>query len=93
MNILHHICESLETIKILKIFDANTDPGIFLALDPDPGWEKFGSGIRDKPPVSATLVLNVNLFLKNSISEKIKKYVQYRCSTYRSIRNEACFGE
>jgi hypothetical protein len=34
-------------VKILKFFDADPDPGsgIFLALDP--GWKKFGSGIRD----------------------------------------------
>jgi hypothetical protein len=30
-------------VKILKFFDA------------DPGWEKVGSGIRDKHPGSATL--------------------------------------
>jgi hypothetical protein len=37
MNNPDHISESLETefwIKILKFFDA------------DPGWKKFGSGIR-----------------------------------------------
>ena len=36
MNIPGHISESLETIfwvKILKFFDADADPGIFLALD------------------------------------------------------------
>jgi hypothetical protein len=57
MNIPDHISERLETIywvKILKFFDADPDPEIFLTLDP--GWEKFGSGIRDKHPVSATLV-------------------------------------
>jgi hypothetical protein len=56
MNILHHISESLETIiwvKILKFFDADPDPGIFLTLDP--GWKKFGSGIRDKHSGYATL--------------------------------------
>ena len=38
MNKPDHISESLETVfwvKILKFFDA------------DPGWKKFGSGIRD----------------------------------------------
>jgi hypothetical protein len=46
MNNKDHISESLETIfwvRILKFFDA------------DPGWKKFGSGIRDKHPGSATL--------------------------------------
>jgi hypothetical protein len=41
-----HISESFETIfwvKILKLFD--------------PGWEKFGSGIWDKHPGSATLLV------------------------------------
>jgi hypothetical protein len=47
MNNPDHISESLETIfwvKILRFFYA------------DPGWKKFGSGIRDKHPGSATLV-------------------------------------
>jgi hypothetical protein len=43
-------------LKILKFFDA--DPGMgsgsFLTLDP--GWKKFGSGIWDKHPGSATLL-------------------------------------
>jgi hypothetical protein len=33
-------------VKILKFFDADTDPG----------WKKFGSGIQDKHPGSATLL-------------------------------------
>jgi hypothetical protein len=58
MNIPDNISENLETVfwvKILKLFDADADPlsGIFLTLDP--GWEKFGSGIRDKHPGSATV--------------------------------------
>ncbi len=51
MNIPDHISESLKTnfwVKILKFFDADADPGIFLTLDP--GWKKFGSGIHDKHP-------------------------------------------
>jgi hypothetical protein len=46
MKIPDHISKSLETIfwvKILKLFGADRDPGIFLTLDP--GWKKFGSGI------------------------------------------------
>jgi hypothetical protein len=31
------------------------DLGIFLTLDP--GWKKFGSGVRDNHPGSATLLL------------------------------------
>ncbi len=48
MNILDPISESQETIfwvEILKFFDAEPDPGMFLTLDP--GWKKFGSGIQD----------------------------------------------
>jgi hypothetical protein len=44
MNNPDHISESLEKflrVKILKFFDAN------------PGWKKFGSGIRVKHPGSA----------------------------------------
>jgi hypothetical protein len=44
--------------KILKFFNADPNPGfrIFLTLDPESGMEKFGCGIRDKHPRSATLV-------------------------------------
>jgi hypothetical protein len=57
MNNPDHISESLETnfwVKLLKFFDANSDlgSGIFLTLD----GKKFGSGIWDKPPGSATLI-------------------------------------
>jgi hypothetical protein len=48
MNIPEHISESLETIfwvKILKFFDADPDPEIFLTRDP--GWKKFGINIPD----------------------------------------------
>jgi hypothetical protein len=51
INILNHISESLETnfwVKIIKFFDANADPDIFLTLDP--GWEKYGSGINIPDP-------------------------------------------
>ncbi len=47
MNNPDHIYESLENffgVKILKFFDS------------DPGWKKFGSGVRDKHPGSATLL-------------------------------------
>jgi hypothetical protein len=60
MNIPDHISESLETIfwvKILKFFDADAGSwNRFLTLDPGSGMEKFGSGIRDKHPGSATLL-------------------------------------
>jgi hypothetical protein len=49
MNKPDYISESLETIfwvKILEFFDA------------DPGCKKFGSGIRDKHPGSATLLFS-----------------------------------
>jgi hypothetical protein len=62
MNIPEHFSESLETVvwvknTVHKFFDVETDPGsrIFLTLDRDPGWKKFGSGIPDKHPGSATL--------------------------------------
>jgi hypothetical protein len=48
MNNPDHIPESLETILWVKIFK-------FFDADPGPGMEKFGSGIRDKHPGSATL--------------------------------------
>jgi|688.fasta_scaffold2136974_1 hypothetical protein len=68
MNSPDHISESLETnfwVKILTIFDA----------DSDPGWEKFGSGMeknrsRDKHPGYATLVKSEekNAVLSGTIS-------------------------
>jgi hypothetical protein len=57
INIPDHISESFETIfwvKILKFFDVDPNPGIFLTRDP--GLKKFGSGIRDKHHGSATLL-------------------------------------
>jgi hypothetical protein len=65
-----HISESLETIfwvKILKSFDAYSEPGsvIFLTLDPGSGMEKIR--IRDKDPGSATLNK-----IKNRVLQKAK---------------------
>jgi hypothetical protein len=58
MNSLDHISESFETIvwaKMLKLLDADVDPGSGIFLTLDSGWKKFGSGIRDKHRGSATL--------------------------------------
>ncbi len=47
MNIPDHISESLERIfcvkiqYILKFFESDPDPGIFLTLCPDPGWKNI----------------------------------------------------
>jgi hypothetical protein len=64
MNNPDHISESLETIfwvKILKFFDAYRGgkkfrSGIRHGKNLVLGWKKFGSGIRDKNPGSATLL-------------------------------------
>jgi hypothetical protein len=58
MNNPDHISESLETICwviniLILFFDADPGSGIFLIRDPE--WKKFGSGIQDKHPGSATL--------------------------------------
>jgi hypothetical protein len=55
MTIPDSISESLETvfwvkIPVLKFFDMDATP--------DPGWKKFGSGIRDTHPGSATLLVS-----------------------------------
>jgi hypothetical protein len=64
MNIQNQISESLKTVlrakntvPVLKFFDADpeTESGIFFTKDPGSGAEKFGSGIRDKHPESATM--------------------------------------
>jgi hypothetical protein len=57
MNILDLISESLETIVLIKIpviKILRCGSGIWVTLDP--GWKKFGSGIRDKYLGSTTLV-------------------------------------
>jgi hypothetical protein len=64
MNILDHIFESLEQnvwVKILKLFDAVADPGIFLNLGPGSGMRKIR--IRDKLPGTATLHLSRYYFI------------------------------
>jgi hypothetical protein len=53
MNIPDHISERLETIfggsiEILKFFNADPDPGSGIFLIRDPGWKKFGSGIKTR---------------------------------------------
>jgi hypothetical protein len=48
MTIPDHISERSETIIWVKFFDADADPGIFLALNP--GWKKFGSRINIQDP-------------------------------------------
>jgi hypothetical protein len=58
MNNPDHIYESLETIvwiKILKFFIADPGSGMEKIQIRDTGWKKFGSGIRDKHPISTTL--------------------------------------
>jgi hypothetical protein len=42
-------------VKILKIFDEDPGSGMETVRIRDPGWNKVGSGIRDKHPGSATL--------------------------------------
>jgi hypothetical protein len=59
MNIPEHISESLETIFFCQKY-SNSLTRIRIrdveSFDPGSGMEKFGSGIRDKPPGFATLV-------------------------------------
>jgi hypothetical protein len=54
-------------LKILKFFDADPDPGSAM--------EKFGSGIRDKHPGSATLVFVWIALTSSSFSNLKKPYV------------------
>ncbi len=60
ISIPDHISERLVKIFGLKIlFVADPDTGSDGCLfDPESGMEKFGSGIRDKHPGSATLLLD-----------------------------------
>jgi hypothetical protein len=73
MNNPDHILESLETVFLwLKYFDADPKSGMEKNRVRDPGWEKIGSGIRDKHPGSATLVC-----------EKDKTYGRYLPTMYK----------
>jgi hypothetical protein len=49
-------------VKILKFFDEDPGSGMETVRIRDPGWKKVGSGIRDKHPGSATLLLNKSSF-------------------------------
>jgi hypothetical protein len=64
MNNQDHISESVETIfwvKILKFFfDADPGSGMKKNRSRDPGWKKCRSGIRDKHPGFASLLLNIS---------------------------------
>jgi hypothetical protein len=58
---------SLETIfgvKILTFFEADPGSGIRDGKNSDPGWTKFGSGIRDK---------RIGNTVRNTL--KVKKYI------------------
>jgi hypothetical protein len=70
-NIPDHISESLETrffgkipvrYPVLKFFDTDADPGIFLSLDPGSGMEKIR--IRD---------IGTSSPHKVSLSQKVRK--------------------
>jgi hypothetical protein len=59
--------ESLETffwVKILNFFDVDPGSGMDKIWIRDPVWTKFGSGIRDKNPRSATMstVIKYHIF-------------------------------
>ncbi len=43
-------------VKICQFFDADPGSGMEKIRILDPRWKKFGSGIRDKHPGSATLI-------------------------------------
>jgi hypothetical protein len=57
MNSSDHIFLACFGVKILKFFDEDPGSGMESVRIRDPGWEKVGSGIRDKHPGSATLAL------------------------------------
>jgi hypothetical protein len=60
MNNPDHISETLETffwVKILKFFDTDPRTWVGKVRIRDPGWKKFGSGIRDEHPGSASLAM------------------------------------
>jgi hypothetical protein len=66
MEIPYHISESLETIFGVKNILCDSESGIFLTMNPGTKMEKFGLGIRDKHPGSATLFLGTFIFFLKS---------------------------
>jgi hypothetical protein len=48
-------------VKILKFFEEDPGSGMETVRIRDPGWEKVGSGIRDKHPGSETLIERLNI--------------------------------
>jgi hypothetical protein len=57
MNIPDHFSENFLTVFRAKQFlDADPDPGSGIIFVPGSGMEKFGFGIREKHPGSATLL-------------------------------------
>jgi hypothetical protein len=61
-------------LKKLKLVDADSDPGSGIFLNRNPGWKNSdGFGIRDRRPVSSTLVAPIimpverkNIFILSS---------------------------
>jgi hypothetical protein len=49
----------LKKLKILKFFDEDPGSGMETVRIRDLGWKKVGSGIRDKHPGSATLLVGL----------------------------------
>jgi hypothetical protein len=99
MNIPDHIPKSLETICWVKknyliTWEPDPESGIFLTLDPESGMEKFGSGIQDNHPGSATLTY-FDLFVSEGVpgtdqrlsygrsdSQRLWHYYQVVCHLY-----------
>jgi hypothetical protein len=66
-------------VKIHKFFDADPGTGIRDGDSTDPGWKKFGSGIGDKHPGSATLLLRIK-----SVSDRLSSVPRSRIFSHRS---------
>jgi hypothetical protein len=65
LNIPDHNSEILETIfwvKNTKILCRGSGSGIRDLFDPRSGMENFGSGIGNKDPGSATLIMDKKIF-------------------------------
>ncbi len=54
--------ETIFWVKILKFFDADADPRIFLTLDP--GWKKFESGINIPDPQHCKYRQNISYYCR-----------------------------
>jgi len=81
-------------VKILKFFDEDPGSGMETVRIRDPRWKKVGSGILDKHPGSATLLMSNDKTFIHGSHEAVCLTVQERwCRPWRWSRARSGSGE